>query len=132
MSEVYERTGKRLMAVDEALRIRPGLRTRFLGEARALHVEFAELRAIFLDITPDTSRRSGGLDALRAVENMQSIDRLAAETLDRIGTASASVEKAPFDNAVFAEQVRTLPAGGARSAGRANGGPNRRREGLGV
>lgn len=110
-SEVLQEADQRIKAVELALDRRPELRTRFQWEARSLRVEFGKQRDVFRDLSPDDSERSGGLNALRAVEELMAVERRAADMLARIDTAPppGSGASTTFDNTAFQERIHRLP-----------------------
>src|SRR6185312_4804793 len=67
-SEVLAAADQRIKTVEAMLRRNPELATRFQGEARALRMAYGEQRDAFLDLSPDSATRSGGMNALAAAE----------------------------------------------------------------
>ena len=110
-SEVLQAADQRIKSVELALERRPELRTRFQWEAKTLRVEFGKQRDVFQDLSPDDRVRSGGLNALRAVEELMAVERRAADALARIDTAPPPGKGASttFDNTAFQERIRRLP-----------------------
>jgi hypothetical protein len=100
---------QRLRTVEAALSRNPALRTRFAGVLRALRIDFEAQREAFLDLSPDTPARSGGLSALAASERALDIERQAADLLRRIDEAVTSPPPSTaFDNTAFLARIRNL------------------------
>jgi hypothetical protein len=112
-SEALGAADVRIRTVAAMLDRNPAVRTQFEGELRTLEVAFADQRAKFGDLSPDSSARSGGFDALAAVEQSMGLERRAADMIGRIEAAAAAGPTAAgaFDNAAFVERIRRLPPG---------------------
>jgi len=110
-SEVLSAADQRIRTAEAMLRRNPELATRFQGEARALRMAYGEQRDIFLDISPDSATRSGGMNALAAAEQGALLESRAADLLGRIEearTGGGAVDTGAFDNTVFQDEIRRL------------------------
>jgi len=111
-SEVLAAADQRIKTVEAMLRRNPELATRFQGEARALRMAYGEQRDVFLDISPDSATRSGGMSALAAAEQGAVLESRAADLLGRIEEArtGGAVDTGAFDNTAFQNEIRHLSA----------------------
>ncbi|MEV6874257.1 hypothetical protein [Amycolatopsis sp. NPDC051128] len=109
-SEVLAAADQRIKTVEAMLRRNPELATRFQGEARALRMAYGEQRDIFLDISPDSATRSGGMNALAAAEQGAVLESRAADLLGRIEEArtGGAADTGAFDNTAFQNEIRHL------------------------
>ncbi|MFE9692369.1 DUF4157 domain-containing protein [Micromonospora sp. NPDC005806] len=112
-SAAMARADQRLRTVEAMLERNSALRDRFAGAVRALRVDYGRQRDAFLDFSPDSSTRSGGMTALTASERALEIESQASTLLGTLTTEAARPAGArpAFDAATFYASIRTLPPG---------------------
>jgi hypothetical protein len=117
-SATMARADQRIRSIETMLERNPRLRDRFAGLTRALRIDYSRQRDVFLDLSPDSPARSGGMSALAASERALQIERQAVDLLSAVSSEASQPagSRTAFDATGFYARIRTLPTGERISA----------------